>query len=55
LIETIAGSTAERGDDVAIAASPGGGSKLAADAEQYRREHGLKQGAPMIADLILKS
>ena len=42
LIQAIAGSTTERGDDIAIAASTRGRSKFAADAEQCRKECGLK-------------
>ena len=55
LVQAIARSTTERCDDITIAASAGGSSKFAADAEQCRQERGLKQGAPMIVDLILKS
>jgi len=55
LVQAIAGSTTERCDDITIAASAGGSSKFATDAEQRRKERRFKQSAPMIVDLILKS
>src|SRR6266852_1767209 len=55
LVQAIAGSTTERSNNITIAASTGGRSKFAADAEQRRQERGLEQGTPMIVDLILKS
>ena len=55
LVQAIAGSPTERCDDITIAASTGGGSKLATDSEQGRQEGSLEQGDQMIVDLVLET
>src|SRR5260370_6936174 len=55
LVQAIAGSTTERGDDITVSAGARRCSKLAADAEQCRQEGSLEQGDPMIVDLILET
>jgi hypothetical protein len=55
LVEAIAGSAAQRGDDIAVAARTGGRSKLAANAKQRREQRGLEQGSPVIVNLVLKT
>jgi hypothetical protein len=42
LVQAIAGSTTERSNNITIAASTGGSSKFAADADQCRQQRGLE-------------